>query len=398
MSDDSGSRTDPPASLLTFHMGTEDPHPAWDAGRAHGPVSLPDHAGRETLYFFRREHAERILRDEETFSARCNQEGMGPFMGEILLGKDGSEHTTYRNLVSHAFRASALRRWEEELIRPTIHELIDAIAPRGRSDLVQDVTTPYPTRVIAAIMGVPVEDHAKFHGWAARINAGPLDPEAGRAASQAMRAYLEPIVEDRRRNPREDLVSDIVHAQVGDERLDDEHIYGFLRLLLPAGAETTYREMGILLLALLRAPGALERLRREPAAIPGVIEETLRWESSAPMIARVATRDTELGGCPVAKGSRVSVSLGSANRDDSVYERASEWEPERTSDLPHLAFGWGRHVCLGMHLARLELRVGLEAMLARLPRLRLDPDAPAPEIKGTAFRGPDTLPVLFEPR
>ena len=116
------------------------------------------------------------------------------------------------------------------------------------------------------------------------------------------------------------------------------------------------------------------------------------------MIARVATRDTELGGCPVAKGSRVSVSLGSANRDDSVYQRASEWEPERTSDLPHLAFGWGRHVCLGMHLARLELRVGLEAMLARLPRLRLDPDAPAPEIKGTAFRGPDTLPVLFEPR
>ncbi len=387
----------PPDELVQFHMGTDNPHPAWDAGRRLGPTTLPDHAGRETLHIFERDQAEQVLRDEETFSARCNQDGMGPFMGEILLGKDGSEHTRYRNLVSHAFRASALRRWEEELIRPTIDDLIDRIASQGRSDLVADVTTPYPVRVIAAIMGVPVEDHARFHQWAAQINAGPLAPDAGREASEAMRTYLTPIVEDRRERPREDLVSDIVHARVGEEKLDDEHIYGFLRLLLPAGAETTYREMGILLLALLQSPRELDRLRAQPAAIPEVIEETLRWESSAPMIARVATRDTYLGGCPVSQGTRVSVSLGSANRDATVYPHPEEWDPARPSGPAHLAFGWGRHVCLGMHLARLELRVGLESILRRLPRLRLDPDIPSPEIRGTAFRGPDKLRVLFDP-
>jgi len=385
-----------PEELAHFHMGTENPHPAWDAGRKRGPTPLSDHAGHPTLHIFRRDQAEQILRDEETFSARCNQDGMGPFMGEILLGKDGHEHTRYRNLVSHAFRASALRRWEEELIRPTIHDLLDTIAPRGKSDLVADVTTPYPARVIAAIMGVPVEDHARFHQWAAQINAGPLAPDAGRSASEAMRAYLTPIVEDRRAKPRDDLVSDIVHARVGEEQLDDEHIYGFLRLLLPAGAETTYREMGILLLALLQAPRELERLRAQPDAIPQVIEETLRWESSAPIIARVATRDTNIGGCPVSRGTRVSVSLGSANRDESAYPHAADWDPARRDDAPHFAFGWGRHVCLGMHLARLELRVGVESILSRLPGLRLDPDAPRPEIRGTAFRGPDKLPVLFD--
>ena len=386
-----------PDELASFHMGTENPHPAWDQGRQRGPTSLQDHTGRETVHIFSRDQAEQVLRDEETFSARCNQEGMGPFMGEILLGKDGSEHTRYRNLVSHAFRASALRRWEDELIQPTIDDLLDAIAPNGRSDLVADVTTPYPARVIAAIMGVPVEDHAQFHQWAAQINAGPLSPETGQEASRAMRAYLTPIVEDRRAHPRDDLVSDIVHAQIGDEKLDDEHIYGFLRLLLPAGAETTYREMGIMLLALLRSPEELSRLRAQPEAIPEVIEETLRWESSAPMIARVATRDTEVGGCPVREGTRVTVSLGSANRDEQVFDAGEQWEPKREPGPPHLAFGWGRHVCLGMHLARLELRVGLESILRRLPGIHLDPDAPAPMIRGTAFRGPDELHVRFEP-
>jgi cytochrome P450 len=396
MSDSLSKKSGVPAELARFHLGTTNPHPAWDAGRRHCPVTMRDHTGHESVHVFTREHAERVLGDEATFSARCNQEGMGPYMGEILLGKDGKEHTTYRNLVSRAFRASALQRWEEELIRPTIDELLTAIAPLGRADLVRDVTTAYPTRVIAGIIGVPVEDHAQFHAWAVQINGGPLHPEAGLAASEAMRAYLTPIVEERRARPREDLISDIVHARVDGEQLDDEHIYGFLRLLLPAGAETTYREMGILLLALLQHPEALERLRGERAALPHVIEETLRWESSAPMIARVATRDTEIGGCAVKQGMRVSLSMGSANRDEQVYPHADRWDPGRAPGAPHLAFGWGRHVCLGMHLARLELRVGLEAVLDRLPGLRLDPEQPVPEIQGTAFRGPESLPVLFD--
>ncbi len=388
---------DIPEVLRSYDVATRDPLPAWKEGRARGSVVLPDHRGGESVHLFRREHAEAVLRDDVTFSARCNQEGMGPYMGEILLGKDGREHTVYRNLVSHAFRASALARWEEELIRPILTELLDGIAPRGRAELVGELTALYPTKVIAGIVGVPAADHLQFHEWAVAINGGPLDPERGFAASRAMREYLRPIVEDRRRHARDDLVSDIVHAEVDGEKLDDEHVYGFLRLLMPAGAETTYREMGMLLLVLLQHPQALEAVRADRSLIPRTVEETLRWESSAPLIARVATRDTVVAGCPVAAGTRISLSMGSANRDETVFEEPDRWDPARETDVPHLAFGWGRHVCLGMHLARLELRVGLEAVLDRLPNLRLDPDRPVPPIIGTAFRGPERLDVVFDP-
>ena len=390
-----------PEALAGFHLEMDDPHPAWAAGRRHGPVRLEDHRGRQGVFVFARAHVEQVLGDEQTFSARCNQEGMGPYMGEILLGKDGEEHASYRALVSQAFRPAALERWEMDRIRPTIRRLLDRIAPLGRADLVRDVTAPYATRVIASIIGIPAEDHERFRTWALQISAGPLDPEAGRAASEAMRAYLAPIVENRRQRPRSDLVSEMVRARIHGARLDDEHIYGFLRLLLPAGAETTSRQMGILLLALLQHPEELERLRGDGARMAAAIEETLRWESSTPMIQRVATRDTEIAGVPIEKDTRVYLALGSANRDEGDAPgcpHLERWDPDRPAGPAHLTFGWGRHLCLGMHLARLELRVGLEAVLERLPGLRLDPDEPAPVLRGTAFRGPPRLPVCFDSR
>ena len=154
--------------------------------------------------------------------------------------------------------------------------------------------------------------------------------------------------------------------------------------------------MGNLLVALLARPDDLERVGRDRSLVPRAVEETLRWESSVTMVNRVSTRDTEIAGCPVPQGSSVVLLTSSANRDESTYEGADEWRLDRTP-APHLAFGWGRHLCLGMHLARLELCVGLETLLDRLPDLRLDPAAPAPEIVGYAFRGPEDLPVVFDP-
>ena len=234
--------------------GSIDPYPEWKEARARCPVEVAEIFGGRSVRVLRHGDVEAVLRDSETFSSRINLESMGPYMGTLILGMDGKEHTSYRNLVSHVFRASRLERWDRELIRPTLQALLDAIAPRGRSDLVRDLTSQYPVKVIAGIVGVPVEDHAKFHAWAEDVNGGPLHPERGMAASRAMREYLRPIVEDRRRNPREDLISDIVTAEIDGERLDEEHIYGFLQLLLPAGAETTFRAMGNCLLALLRRP------------------------------------------------------------------------------------------------------------------------------------------------
>ena len=378
------------------------PYGQWDHARRHCPVireegfsftedpALP----RFTVTTFR--DADEVLRDWRTFSASINGEVMRPYMGELMLGLDGDEHRRYRNLVAYAFRRSTLERWRGELVELVIEQLLDDIAPDGRAELVGQVTSKFPVQVICGIVGVPTEDHEQFNEWAVRINYGPLNPEEGRAASQAMRDYLEPLVEARRTEPTGDLLSELVHAEIDGARLTDEKIYGFLRLLLPAGAETTYRAFGSCLLALLDRPEAMARVLADRSLVPAAVEETLRWETSVTMVARVAAVDTEVGGCPVPAGASVSVISGSASHDESRWADPSRWDLDRESQ-PHMAFGTGPHQCLGMHLARMELEVGINAVLDRLPNLRLDPNAEHPTISGYAFRGPLSLPVLFDP-
>ena len=378
------------------------PYGQWDHARRHCPVireegfsftedpALP----RFTITTF--DDADQVLRDWRSFSASINGEVMRPYMGELMLGLDGDEHRRYRNLVAYAFRRSTLERWRGELVEPVIETLLEAIAPAGRADLVDQVTSKFPVQVICGIVGVPTEDHEQFNDWAVRINYGPLYPEEGRAASQAMRDYLEPLVEARRIEPTGDLLSELVHAEINGARLTDEKIYGFLRLLLPAGAETTYRAFGSCLLVLLERPETMARVLADRSLVPAVVEETLRWETSVTMVARVAATDTEIGGCPVPAGSSLSIINGSASRDEARWDDSGEWNLDREPQ-PHMAFGTGPHQCLGMHLARMELEVGINAVLDRLPNLRLDPDAEAPVISGYAFRGPQELPVLFDP-
>jgi cytochrome P450 len=378
---------------------TAQPYPMWAEARAHCPVVRTEGTEwdpRPNFQVTRYADAEVVLRDWETFSSSINGDVMGDYMGDLILAMGGPEHRRYRNLVAHAFRASVLERWDEQLVRPVIHGLLDVIAPTGRADLVRDVTLRYPVQVICGIVGVPIEDHEQFATWAEHINTGPLAPARGRAASEAMRDYLAVLVEARRATPTGDLLSELVHAEVDGERLTDEKIYGFLRLLLPAGAETTFRVMGNALVALLTHPDALAAVRADRARLAAVIEETLRWETSVTMVMRVATRDTEVDGCPIPAGSPVGVITGSANHDEARFADPATWTLDRPAQH-HLAFGTGPHQCLGMHLARLELRVGLDAILDRLPDLRLDPDAPPQEIRGFAFRGPDALPVRFTP-
>lgn len=379
-------------------FATAQPYPMWAGARRECPViryegSVGDR--RSSFHVTRYADAERVLRDWERYSSSINAEVIGAYMGDLILAMDGKEHRRYRNLVAHAFRASVLERWEGELVGPVIGALLERIAPLGRADLVRDVTSRYPVQVICGIVGVPLDDHAQFARWAEEINTGPLHPERGRSASRAMRDYLEPIVEERRAHPRGDLISELVHAEVDGQRLSDEKIYGFLRLLLPAGAETTFRVMGNALTALLTHPDVLKRVALDRSLLGDVIEETLRWETSVTMVSRVATRDTEVAGCPIPAGSPVNVVTGSANHDEERFEEPAEWRLGRPPQH-HLAFGTGPHQCLGMHLARLELRVGLDAVLTRLPGLRLDPDAPEPVIEGFAFRGPRALPVRFD--
>ena len=342
---------------------------------------------------------ELVLRDPKRFSSRVNADTMGPIMGTVILAMDGEEHRHYRNLVAHAFRPSALASWEATLIGPTIHRLIDGLAGRTRVDLVAEITSQFPVQVIAGVLGVPSEDHERFHAWALDMNKGPDDYPLATAAAAAMREYLTPIVEDRKAHPTDDLISDIVTAEVDGERLSDEHIYGFLRLLLPAGAETTFAAMGNCLFALLTNPEDLELVRGDPSLLDAVVEETLRWETSVTMVNRETTCPVDIGGVTVPQGVSLVCATGSANRDESRYSRPDRWDLSR-NEPPHIAFGTGRHQCLGMHLARMELRIGLGALLERLPALRLDDSAGggggAVHVEGFAFRSPPRLPVVFD--
>ena len=382
---------------------TAQPYEVWDeVRRSECPVlnSGVDVMGPGTGTFYQVasfKEADAVLRDDRTFASSINAMHIGQFMGELLVAMDGDEHRAYRGLVAKAFRASQLDKWDDALVRPIIHRLLDQIAPLGRADLVATVTALYPMQVICGIAGVPLEDAAQFAQWAEEINTGPMAPERGHKASAAMVEYLRPLVEARRENPTGDFLSDLVHAEVDGEQLTDSKLYGFLRLLLPAGGETTYRVMGNAMLALLTHPEDLARVYADRSLIPEVIEETLRWETSVTMVSRVATADVEISGCPIAQGSPVGVLTGSSNHDENRWDDPGEWKLGRPVQH-HLAFGTGPHQCLGMHLARLELRVGLNEILDRLPNLKLDPaHADDAVIEGYAFRGPRALHVTFDP-
>ena len=307
----------------------------WEECRRDQPVGRFGGEGSDIWLVTRYNDVERVLRDPKRFSSRVNADTMGPVMGTVILAMDGEEHRRYRNLVAHAFRPSALARWESELIGPTIHRLIDGLASRPGADLVAEITSRFPVQVIARVLGVPAEDHGRFHTWALDMNKGPDDYPVSTAASAAMREYLTPIVEDRKVHPTDDLISDIVTAEIDGERLGDEHIYGFLRLLLPAGAETTFAAMGSCLFALLSRPDVLDRVRADPSLLDAVVEETLRWETSVTMVNRETTCPVEIDGVTVPQGVSLVCATGSANRDESRYTDPDGLGPRPPRARPH---------------------------------------------------------------
>ena len=251
-------------------------------------------------------------------------------------------------------------------------------------------------RVIATIIGIPVEDYGSFHRMALDLISVGDDPPRGFAAAQSLLEYLQPILERRKVDPGDDLLSKLVHAEVDGNRLTDEEVLAFLRLLLPAGAETTYRLTGSCLYALLAHPEVYEEVRADLSKIDLLVEETLRWESPVQYVSREATQDMTVSGCAVPAGAMLSIALGSANRDERHYAEPDRFDLHRKND-DHVAFGFGQHFCAGSHLARMEADIALRALLERLPVLRLDPTEEA-RVVGLAFRSPNRLPVLFDAR
>lgn len=340
------------------------------------------------------EAVQQVLRDDETFSSSGYAEVMGRVLGHSILEMDEPEHHHHRNLLQQAFTRRAMERWGQELVAPIVHAMIDGFVDDGRVDLVRHLTFPFPITVFAAMLGLPEDDLPTFHRLGVELIGVSVDFERAVAASQKLCDYFAPILEERRSRPADDMISVLAQAELDGERLSDEAIFSFLRLLLPAGAETTYRSSSNLLVGLLTHPDQLEALRADRSLMPQAIEEGLRWEPPLLTIFRNTTRETTLAGVTLAEGATVITNLGSANHDETRWENPEEFDILRPQH-PHLAFAAGPHMCLGLHLARMETTVLIDAILDRLPELRIDPDAEAPHITGMIFRAPPTLRVVW---
>ena len=380
-----------------------DPYPEFVELREHSPVLRQEsifEGAQPSYVVYRHADVMRVLRDGEAFSSAVIAEGMGEVWGrKIIVGMDEPEHHRHRALVSTAFGPRTVARWEESLVGRVVDELIDEFVDRGRVNLVSDYTFSFPAQVIAGVLGLPEEDYRQFQAWAVGIINVSRNWDRGVQCSRELRDYLARIVEERRRDPRDDLVTDLVTAELDGENLDEEEIFSFLRMLLPAGIETTYRSSGNLLYLLLTHPEQLEAVQADRALIPQAIEEGLRYESPVLLTVRVTTKETALSGVEISPGTVVSAVLGSANRDPSAYHNPETFDILRKPER-HVSFGTGPHVCLGMHLARMETRVALNTLFDRLPNLRLDQDEAQrvdPHIHGDMlFRSPTCLPVVWD--
>lgn len=335
----------------------------------------------------------RVFRDGRVFNSHIYDSTIGLFIGPTILAMEGKPHWQHRNLVSAAFKSKSLARWEPEIVRPVVDGLVDEFVNAGTADLVADFTMEFPTRVISKLLGLPEEDLPWFRQRAVELISYAVKYRRAFEASAALKDYFLQQIEQRRSNPTEDIIGDLVTAEIDGEKLTDEAIYSFLRLLLPAGLETTYRSSGNLLYLLLTHREQFQAIRDDPALIADAIEEGLRYETPLTTVQRYATEDTELEGVEVPAGAVIDVCVGSANRDERRWDRAEEFDIFRKR-LPHISFAAGEHTCMGLHLARMETRVALECLLARLTDIELVTDDD-PHIYGQPFRSPTALPVKF---
>lgn len=315
-----------------------------------------------------------------------------------MLMLNPPDHTRLRTLVTKAFTPRVV-----ENLRPRIQEIVDDLLDKVQGadgmDIIADLSYPLPVIVIAGMLGVPAEDRDKFKAWTTDL-ARTLDPiispevlDAGDAAAVAFSDYFKILVAKRRKDPQEDLLSALIAAEEQGDHLTEEELIATAVLLLGAGHETTMNLIGNGLLALLRNPEQLEKLKADPSLIQGAVDECLRYDGPVQMTARTALEDIEIEGKTITKGQQAVIVLAAANRDPAHFVDPDRFDITR-KDNPHIAFSHGIHYCLGAPLARVEAQIALTTLLRRLPKLRLASDEL--EWRETVtLRGLKALPVVF---
>jgi len=343
------------------------------------------------------QEASEVMLNADVFSNKVHEAGLGITFGQSITTMDAPEHQRYRRLFQQAFTPRMI-----ENLRPrfqaVLDRLLDRIQSKGEADLVHDLALHFPFQFIMDLMNMPLEQRALFHKLAVAQICVTFDQKRGTEASRFLGNYLSPLIDERRENGDEaDFVSVMARAEVDGERLPQNILVSFFRQLMNAGGETSYHGFSNIMAALFTHPEQLEAVRQDRSLLKQAIEEGLRWNGPIPFtgIMREATRDYELGGVHIPKGAQIQVSTGMANRDESMWERPHEFDIHRTPQR-HFAFGFGPHICIGQHVARMELTMALNDLLDRLPNVRLDSAKPAPVIRGFTARSADAVHVKFD--
>ncbi len=386
--------TNPAIDLVSGEYWGSDPHDEMTWMRANAPVYWDGRVWGIARY----DDLKAVSRDPATFS---NAGGIRPDAGPVasMIDKDDPDHVKRRKLVNKGFTPRRVRDLEPD-VRRACDEIIDAVCETGRCDLVTDIAAWLPMIMIGDALGVAPADRGQLLEWSdALLSALTGDPARIDAASDAFVGYTEfalAAIAERRAEPRDDLLSTLVHAEVDGDRLEDDEILHESLLILIGGDETTRHVISGGVHQLLRHPGQRDRLAAEPRLMSGAVEEMLRWVTPIKNMARTATRDVELRGQVIAEGDKVMLLYPSANRDEEVFADPFTFDIERHPN-EHVAFGFGAHFCLGNSLARLELSCMVDHILRRLPDLAVAQDHEPAFRPANFVSGYEHLAVRFTP-
>ncbi len=398
--------------------------PAYRALHEHAPVyRIP---GSDTYVICKYEDVLGVIRDPETFSNQPEihggeqliehpearqyyiDHGLGKDTGRArwpLLGMDPPDHKKYRVLIDKDLLSKTTLRRAQPMIERTVDELIDGFAASGEIEFIRDFAVPLPVRIITLMIGFPLEDIPQLKEWSTAwtlpfMRGLTLEQELEVARQGvAFQDYIRRTADARRREPRDDVITHLVQARYEGERpLTDHEIASIVDNMYVGGNETTTFTLASGLWLMLRDPAVYDALRADPSKIPNFAEEVLRFESPTQGLYRIATRDTEIRGVPIPKGSTVHIRFGAANRDGDVFQCPDRLDIDRENVGKHLAFSQGEHHCPGGPLARMELVIAFEKMVARLPNLRLTPGKnDFTHYPGFVLRGLKELHLSFDP-
>jgi cytochrome P450 len=382
-------------SIIETSESRLNPFPWYRQMREQKPVSYDPR--RHAWSVFRYDDVQRVLGDYASFSSQfhggATQSASQPFAAS-MISADPPRHRELRSLVTQAFTPRAIEALAPR-IAAIVGELLDQVMDSGRMDVIHDFGYPLPVVVIAELLGIPAQDRERFKRWSDTVVSLAGSGEMSHyQAVQEMVGYFTALFEQRRAEPRSDLISGLLQAEIAGQRLTLPELLGFCALLLVAGNETTTNLIGNALLCFTEHPEVWERLRGEPTLLPQAIEEVLRYRSPVQSMFRIAAKASEVGGQSIPAGAPVVAWIGSANRDEAQFADPDRFDVDRQPNR-HIAFGYGIHYCLGAPLARLEARIALGAMLERFVDVRRVRGATLEVLPSTIVYGVRSLPIEF---